>query len=86
MANGEITLQLLTWREDKGHLEKTIEHYKTPIERSTRVTRGNAAYAGKALPNFICHNDLEYNANYNTKYIHNDKLCFLVSKIITYFT
>ena len=50
MANGEITLQLLTWREDKGHLEKTIEHYKTPKERSTRVTRGNAAYAGKALP------------------------------------
>ena len=66
--NGEITLQLLNWRENKGYVEKTIEHYKTPIERRTRVTRGNAGYAGKALPNFISHNDLEHNANYNTEY------------------
>ena len=65
-------------------MEKTIEHYKTPIDHRTRVTRGTAAYAGKALPNFISHNDLEYNAN--TECIHhNDKLCFVVSKIITYF-
>ena len=79
--NGEITLQLLNWREDKGHVEKTIEHYKTPIESRNMITIGNAAYAGKAFPNFISHNDLEYNANYNTEYIHNDKLCFVISKI-----
>ena len=64
---GRLHFNYSTGGRIKGHMEMTIEHFKTPIERRTRVTRENAAYAGKALPNFISHNDLEYNANYNTK-------------------
>ena len=80
--NSEITLQLLNWREDKGHVEKTINHYMGAIEYRTRVTQGDIAPGGRGEPDFISHSDLEYNANYNSEYINNDKLCFVISKII----
>ena len=80
--NSEITLQLLNWREDKGHVEKTIDHYNAPLEYRTRVTLEDKAPGGQGKPDFISHSDLEYNANYNTEYINNDKLCFVISKII----
>ena len=81
--NSEITLQLLNWREDKGHVEKTIDHYNAPIKSRTRVTQGDIiAPGGWGEPDFISHSDLEYNANYNTEYINSDKLCFVISKII----
>ena len=80
--NSEITVQLLNWREDKGHVEKTINHYNAPLEYRTRVTQGDTAPVGLGKPDFISHSDLEYNANYNTEYINSDKLCFVISKII----
>ena len=78
----EITLQLLNWREDKGHVEKTIDHYNAPLKSRTRVTQGDISPGGRGKPDFISHSDLEYNANYNTEYINSDKLCFVISKII----
>ena len=80
--NSEITIQLLNWREDKGHVEKTIDHYNAPLEYRTRVTQGDIVPGGWGEPDFISHSDLEYNANYNTEYINSDKLCFVISKII----
>ena len=80
--NSEITLQLLNWREDKGHVEKTINHYNAPLDCRTRVIQGEKAPNGLGEPHFISHSDLEYNANYNTEYINSDKLCFVISKII----
>ena len=79
--NSEITIRLLNWRKDKGHVEKTIDHYNAPLEHRTRVTQGIAS-DGWGIPDFISHSDLEYNANYNTEYINSDKLCFVISKII----
>ena len=81
--NSEITIQLLNWREDKGHVEKTIDHYNAPLKYRTRVTQGNILARGVwGKPDFISYSDLEYNANYNTEYINSDKLCFVISKII----
>ena len=80
--NSEITLQLLNWREDKGHVEETINHYNASLKCRTRVTQGDTAPSGLGIPDFISHSDLEYNANYNTDYINSDKLCFVISKII----
>ena len=82
--DSEITLQLLNWREDKGHVEKTIDHYNAPLEYRTKVTQGDTAPNAKGIPDFISHSDLEYNANYNTEYINSDKLCFVISKIIVH--
>ena len=78
--NGEITIELLNWREDKGHVEKIIDHYNAPIDHRTRVTEGQ-----RALPrgyDFISFADLHYNPNNKTEYLHNDTLCFRVSKVI----
>ena len=80
--DSEITLQLLNWREDKGQVEKTIDHYNAPLQYHTRVTQGDTAPGGWGIPDFIPHSDLKYNADYNTEYINNDKLCFVISKII----
>ena len=41
--NGEITIELLNWREDKRHVEKIIDHYNAPIDCRTRVTEGKRA-------------------------------------------
>ena len=30
--NSEINIQLLNWKEDKGHVEKTIDHYNAPLK------------------------------------------------------
>ena len=80
--NSEITIQLLNWREDKGYVEKIIDHYNLPIEARTRVTNGKAVPNAKRLTKFISHMELPYNADNNTEYLHNDTLCFRVSKVI----
>ena len=81
--NSEITIQLLNWREDKSHVEKTIDHYNAPSKFRTRVTQGDVlAPGGWGIPDFISHSELEYNANCNTEYINNLKLCFVISKIV----
>ena len=79
--NGEITIELLNWREDKGHVEKIIDHYNAPIDRRKRVTDAGRADP-RGHPDFISFADLGYNPNANTEYLHNDTLCFRVSKVI----
>ena len=80
----DITIRLLNWREDKRHVEKTVEHYKAPIESRTKVTQGEEAPDGLGYHQFISHSDLYYNITKNTEYINNDILCFVVSKVIVY--
>ena len=77
--NSEITIQLLNWREDKGHMEMIIDHYNLQIEYRKRVI--DAETGGRAKQ-AITHKELEYNADNNTEYLHNDTLCFRVSKVI----
>ena len=79
--NSEITIQLLNWREDKGHVEKIIEHYNASIANRTRVIDGETAPCSFVKLQVIPHKDLEYNADKNTEYLHNDTLCFRVSKV-----
>ena len=80
--NSEITIQLLNWREDKGHVETIVEHYNALIEYRTRVIDGEAAPGSQTIGQFISHMELLYNADNNTEYLHNDTLCFRVSKVI----
>ena len=78
--NSEITIQLLNWRDNKGHVEKIISHYNAPIESRTRVIDGERADPlGKHK--FISSADLGYNVNKNTQYLQNNTLCFGVSKV-----
>ena len=80
--NSEITIQLLNWREDKGHVETIVQHYNVSIANRTRVMDGETAASGMTVPQVIPHMELPYNADNNTEYLHNDTLCFRVSKVI----
>ena len=80
-----ITIQLLNWREDKGHVEKTVPiNDRTDIKACTRVMEGDTASHGFGYGQFISHSDLYYNITNNTEYVDNDILCFVVSKAIVY--
>ena len=79
----DITIRLLNWREDKGHVEKTINFSdSTAVECRTRVMEGDTGTDGWGYHQFISHSDLYYNNN--TEYINNDTLCFVVSKVFMY--
>ena len=80
--SSEITIQVLNWREDKGHVETIIDHYNIPKEYRTRVVDGETAAGGMTAYQVISHMELSYNADNNTEYLHNDTLCFRVSKVI----
>ena len=79
----DITIQLLNWREDKGHVEKTVPFDdSSDIKLRMRVMEGDTATGWGC--DFISHSDLYYNITNNTEYINNDILCFVVSKVIVY--
>ena len=54
--NSVITIQLLNWRDDKGHVEKTIGHYNGQLKSHTRVKQGDTAPSGQGKPDFISEN------------------------------
>ena len=80
--NSEISIQVLNWREDKGHVEKIIPHYKAGIAACTRVIDGERAPTSVIMCTFISHKELHYNAGNNTEYLNKDTLRFRVSKVI----
>ena len=81
----DITIRLLNWREDKGHVEKILDFNDSDdINSRKRVMEGDIATDGLGYPQFISHSDLHYNITNNTEYINNDILCFVVSKVIVY--
>ena len=80
----DITIQLLNWREDKGHVKKTFPFGdSSDIKHRERVMEGERD-SGCGYGQFISHSDLYYNITNNTEYINNDILCFVVSKVIVY--
>ena len=76
---GEITVQLLNWKENNGHIEKIIDHYNAPLESRDRVTADVTSPLGKDI--YICFSDFDNNPNKGIEYLHNDMLCFRVTKV-----
>ena len=80
----DITIRLLNWREDKGHVEEILDFNDSDdIKYRKRVMQGVRATDGLGY-DFISHSDLYYNITNNSEYINNDILCFVVSKVIVY--
>ena len=78
--NSEITVQLLNWMEDNGHVEKIIDHYNVPITGRSLVL-GDVPDGTCVIFQFISHLELNGNPDMNTKFIHNDELCFRIFKV-----
>ena len=77
--SGDITVQLLNWREDKGHVEVILNN--TTPDCCNRVTKGERAVSAMRYRQFISHDNVEYNPDKNTQYVHNDTMCFRISKV-----
>ena len=77
--SGDITVQLLNWRKDKRHVEGILD--KSVPDSCTRVTKGDRAVNGMRCRRFISHADVGYNSQKNTQYLHNDLMCFRISKV-----
>ena len=80
---GDISIHLLNWREDNGHVKKIIPfNDNTPLEYRFKVIEGERARdGGFGHANFIPHSELYYNPSNNTEYISSDTLCFLIGNV-----
>ena len=74
---GELIIELLNWREDKGHHSinlKIISDYGFD-----RVTGKQKYGMSRGWPRFISHSSLPYNPTTNTEYLRDDCLRLRVS-------
>ena len=74
--NGIFTLQMLNWKEDNHHCEKSIAFDDDiPIKHRQQVLTGDRADSwGKG--DFMSHNELRTS---NSRYLDNDRMCFRIS-------
>ena len=79
---GDISIHLLNWRENNGHVKDiiTFNDNASLISRS-KVIEGDRAPIGFGRTNFIPHSELYYNPSNNTEYISSDTLCFLIGNV-----
>ena len=80
---GDIILELVNWREDKGHHSKTLSI--GVVSGLDKVTEGTAGMTA-GLSQFISHSCLSYNCSTNTEYLHKDSLHLRVKQVVVYFT
>ena len=79
---GDISIHLLNWREDNGHMKKIISSNDSlPLECRSKVIEGERAPDAFGKFNFIPHSELDYNHSNNTEYISSDTLCFLIGNV-----
>ena len=79
---GDISIHLLNWREDNGHVKDiiTINDNASLMSRS-KVIEGERAPDAFGKFNFIPHSELYYNHSNNTEYVSSDTLCFLIGNV-----
>ena len=88
---GSVAIKLLNWTEDENHLEHTFTTHSpllTPPPSATDPTHqsfnrviGAAARSSIGLwrREFVAHEQLEYNPDYQTQYLMEDVLCFTIT-------
>ena len=80
--NGEITVQLLNWSENRQHQRKIISFNDNDDNKyRSRVFMRERAANGLGYNQFIRHADLDYNQCKDTQYLQDDTLCFEISCI-----
>ena len=77
----KIVVEMVNWREDKGHHEVTFDF--SGIDKIKRVTDGNKV-RGPRFGNqqFISHSSLPYNPITNTEYLQDDCLRLRVKAVV----
>ena len=73
---GDFVIELLNWKENRKHCQRTIS-----IKATSGFTRVVQRDYGPSLgyPQFISHSSLSYNSTTNTEYLQDDCLRLRVS-------
>ena len=82
---GEISYQLLNWRENKQHYKETLHFNTKHIKHCARVTKEDIRH-GRGHSQFISHSSLSYNSTSNTEYLQDDCLQLRVKEVAVYST
>ena len=78
---GEISIQMLNWREDNQHKEEIISfNDRADIKYRSKVIEGERGL-GWGYHQFISIADLEYDPKKNCAYLQEDTLCIKIPKI-----
>ena len=79
---GDISIHILNWREDNGHVKKII-HFndKASSKCHSKVIEGERAPSGFGRFDYITLSELDYNHRKNTEYISSNTLCFLIGNV-----
>ena len=80
---GDIILELVNWRKDKGHHSKTLSI--SVVCGLDKVTEGTVGMSF-GLSQFVSHSCLSYNRSTKTEYLLNDSLHLRVMQIAVYST
>ena len=75
-----VTIQLLNWSSDSGHVEKTVNYHTTTDTKRARIV-GEIRGGGLGLGKFVLHSDIESNSN-SKKYLNENQLCFRIIKVV----
>ena len=75
--SGFFTVQLLNWKQNNNHHEKSIEFDdSTPVRCRQRVTSGEIAN-GWGSGGYLSHAELE-SSDVDREYLYEDKMCFRI--------
>ena len=80
--SGKVTVQLLNWVADRGHIQNIVSFDDAAGEKvRARVTNGKYAATGRGSSKFLPHSFLPLNAEKKTLFMSDDCLCFRISKV-----
>ena len=81
---GDVTTELINWREDKGHHRKIATFSSTTDPNNTYSCRiyKRAISIGKGYERFISHSSLSYNSTTSTEYLQDDCLRLRVKVVV----
>ncbi len=79
---GDVVIELVNWRNDKGHHSKVISLSSNCT--CNRVMTGDRGSDGWGNAEFISHHALPYNPSTGTEYLQNDCLHFRVKEVAVF--
>ena len=82
--SGDVTMEMINWRENKGHCQETTYFNSTTDPDNTSCCRvyNGAIGGGIGYSQFISHSSLSYNSTTNTEYLQDDCLRLRVKEVV----
>ena len=75
--SGIVTIKLLNWKQDTGHVVKSVVFNETIPLENRQVTTGQRAANSQGYGDFLSHTKLMEESS-DHQYLYEDKLCFQI--------